>query len=252
MRIDDISCEVISTGLEHMKILLVASGNGGAHEFFLDVSDGRFPVLHQITSEDPGRIVASLTKSYQHAFDNTWFYPDMLKRLAAKTGGDEGSSPSDFVLDDVHNTGYFAAKRGRSARDHLWLVDVCKKEYSETVDDVENLCIGTREECGRTLAGGRSFDFEFPNKIEDLDAFVRKMFSPAMPFKLWGPKSGIHDGYVRVTAVDLHTGSPMDFEVADDMMRAYLFKGGCGNTVLRLFSCLRALCDSGVRCGQIR
>jgi len=155
------------------------------------------------------------------------------------------------IQDDIHNTGYFAVKRGKSVQDHLQLVDISKNEYSKTIKDVENLRIGVKQVEGRTLIDGKSFDFEFPNKIENLNLFIERMFNSAMPFKLWGIKSKIYDDYFKVMAIDLHTGSPIDFEIANDMMRVYLFKGNCGNTILRLFTNLQMYYDSNTVCSQL-
>ena len=310
---DEISCKVIGTGLNDIKILQVSIKNSSMHEFFLDVSDKRFFVLHtNDKSEDITKIINELTKDHHHTFDRTWFYYDMLKRLADKPGNsfkgfgvtysdkylrtaeDEdsdiddfslsisgslteemqqivatepkieritaynkvrirrgSSSLSNYVQDDIHNNGYFAVKRGKSVQDHLQLVDICKKEYSETINSVENLRIGVKEIENRTLVEGKPFDFIFPNKIENLDLFIEKMFNSAMPFKLWGLKSKIYDGYFRVLAIDLHTGNPIDFEIANDMMRVYLSKGNCGNTILRLFTNLQIYYDSKTACLQL-
>ena len=308
-----LSCKVVDTGLDNMKILRASTKNS-IHEFFLDVSDKRFFVLHtNDKSEDASRVIETLTKDYHHKFDNTWFYSDMLKRLADKSGNsfqgfgvsysdkflrstdDEDSdiedlnlsisgslaeemqqlvkntpsiertmaynkvrilrgskhSLTDSVQDDIHYTGYFAVKRGKSVQDHLQLVDFCKEEYAEKIDEVESLRIGVKEVEGRTLVEGKSFDFEFPDKIENLHLFIEKMFNSAMPFKLWGLKSKIYDGYFKIMAVDLHTGNPIDFEIANDMMRVYLFKGNCGNTILRLFANLQMYYDSNTACSQL-
>ena len=43
----------------------------------------------------------------------------------------------------------------------------------------------------------------------------------------------------------------MNFEVADDMMRVYLNKHGCGNTVMRLLCNLQARFGTGIRCRQV-
>ena len=77
------------------------------------------------------------------------------------------------------------------------------------------------------------------------------MFNSTEPFRLWGLKSKIHDGYFKITAVDLHAGTPINFEIADNLMRAYLFKGNCGNTILRLLANLQIHYDSRVACKQI-
>lgn len=160
-------------------------------------------------------------------------------------------SPSDSIQDDVTYNGYLSVKRGKSVQDHLHLVDVCRDDYSRMVERVEDSSIGVREVEGRTLVEGKSFDFEFGNPIEDLDLFIERMFNSTEPFKLWGLKSKVHDGYFKITAVDLHAGAPISFDIADNLMRAYLFKGNCGNTILRLLTNLQIHYDSRVACKQI-
>ena len=311
--INEIKCNVVDTGLENMKILQIHL-NDNICEFFLDVSDKRFLVLHtNDKSEDTNRIIGMLTKDHHHTFDNVWFYSDMLKQIANKSGnsfngfgvsysdkflrttdGDNsdiedlnlsingslaeemqhlvttrsnikrtmaynkirirrGSTHSlaDSVQDDIHNTGYFAVKHGKSVQDHLQLVDICKDDYSKVINQVEDCRIGVKEIEGRTIIEGKSFDFEFPHAIENLDMFIEKMFSSTMPFKLWGLKSKIHDDYFKIMAIDLHTGNPIDFEIANDMMRVYLFRGNCGNTILRLITNLQRHYDSNTTCTQL-
>lgn len=179
--------------------------------------------------------------------------PDIKKTMALNKvriwrGQD---SPSDSIQDDVTYNGYLSVKRGKSVQDHLHLVDICRDEYSKTVNRVEDSSIGVKTVEGRTLVEGKSFDFEFENPIEDLDLFIDRMFNSAEPFKLWGLKSNIHDGYFKITAVDLHSGSPINFDIANNLMRAYLFKGNCGNTMLRLLANLQIHYDSRIACKQI-
>lgn len=313
---DDLSCEIFDTGLNDLKILRVIGKKSGldSSEFYLETGDDRFFVLHtNDKSEITTRIVDSLTKDFHHTFDHTWFYSNMLKRLAEENGNhfkgfgvnysdkylrmDEdldsdiedltlsisgslaeqmekivekdpnierriafnkiriargrNNSITDSVQDDIHNTGYFSVKKGKSVQDHLQLVDIAKDEYHETISDVEDQRIGIKEIEGRTIVEGKSFDFEFPNPIENIPLFLERFFSSAQPFKLWGMKTKIYDDYFRIMAVDLHTGSPMDFEISKDMMRAYLFKGNCGNTILRLFTNLQMYYDSNTKCAQL-
>ncbi len=312
---ENISCEIINTGLDDMKILraFLKNSNMPTTEFFLDTSDERFFILHtNEKSNITSNIIEQLTKDLHHTFDNTWFYSNMLERLAKKQGnsfhgfgisysekilgeeettneiedltlsisgslagemqklmeGDEkikrrvaynkvrvvrGSHNSlqNSVHDDIHNNGYFAVKKGKSVQDHLHLVDIAKEEYANTIEDVEDQRIGLKQIEDRTLVEGKSFDFEFPNPIENIAVFLQKFFSSAYPFKLWGIKTKIYDDYFKIYAIDLHTGSPMDFEIAKDMMRAYLFKGNCGNTMLRLFTNLQLYFDSQTKCPQL-
>jgi len=196
-------------------------------------------------------ISGSLAEEMQHLVESK---PDIERTIAYnKVRVLRGSRNSvlDSVQDDVHNIGYFAVKRGKSVQDHLQLVDIAQNEYEETITHVEDQRIGFKTIGDRTLVEGKSFDFEFPNRIENLTLFIERMFNSAMPFKLWGIKSKIYDDYFKIMAVDLHTGSPMDFEISADMMRVYLFKGNCGNTILRLFTNLQLYYDSNTTCKQL-
>ena len=161
------------------------------------------------------------------------------------------ASGRGHVQDEVHNTGYFALKRGKSVADHLALIGLCREEYAKAVKHVESLRIGTELVDGKRLFGGRPFDFKFKNDIKDLDSFISKMFNSEIPFKLWGIKSAISEGYFKVLAIDLHTGSPLDFEIAGDMMRVYLHKDSCGNTILRLLTNLQMYHDAEDACLQV-
>lgn len=156
------------------------------------------------------------------------------------------AEPSNCIQDDVRYDGYFAVKHGESIQDHLHIVDYCTEEYSKTIRGIENERIGINDAGG--FLEGRPFYFEFPRPIEDVDLFIGRIFNSAHPFQLWGLKQKIRDGYYKILAVDLHTNSPMDFEITDRMMRAYIFKGNCGNTILRLLTNLQIYFDSQTKC----
>lgn len=307
---------VVDTGMDDVKILHAANG-GDPCEFFLDVRDKRYCLLHTNDRSDEARhAIRALAMDHRQAFDHAWFYSDMLKGFCGNAGNtfkgfgvkytnkliaedddadlgiedlqisisgslareiqglvekkkdvaramaynkvrvirrssDPGAPGQDFVHDDIDNTGYFVVKRGKSVDDHLALVNMCKDEYSRVVCGVEDMRIGVGREGGRATVEGSPFHLEFPNPIEDLDSFVPKMFNSAAPFRLWGFDTKIRDGYTKVLAVDLHTGSPLDFEITSDMMRVYLFKGSCGNTLMRLLTNLQVYYDSGTRCDEL-
>lgn len=163
-----------------------------------------------------------------------------------------GQDPtSGFIQDDLTYDGYLAVKRGKSVQDHLQLIDICRDEYSKTIKHIEESSLGVRTIDERTLVEGKSFDFEFKNTIENLDLFIERVFNSSDPFKLWGLKSIIRDDYYKITAVDLHAGAPINFEITGNFMRAYLSKGNCGNTILRLLTNLQIYYDSKVTCKQI-
>lgn len=164
---------------------------------------------------------------------------------------------SGHAQDEVQNTGYFAVRGGRSARDHLDIVDGSRKIYSRAVSGVEDCRLGPACGCasdaggGTTLVGGRALNFALPRTIADTERFVDMLFSCARPFRLGGIKSVVEPGYYRVLAVDLHTGDPLTFEIAAGMMRVYLSQGSCGNTIMRLLTNLQLLYGTGVACREV-
>ena len=294
-------CEVEDTGLDAVKILR-ARRCGAATEFFLDMEDRRFPLLHTNgRSGDTDGIVGELAGDDFHTFDNIWLHSAMLERLArmpgnssvglgaprrggllqaeggngAAAGGQDqgaadagpradaaarggariargsGADPRGFVQDDVRSNGRFAVRRGESVREHLRLIDMCRKEYAGAVAAVEKRRIGVDKRDGVMRVVGGQFDFQFGRSIEDLDAFISWMFSSTPPFMMWGTKFAIRENYFGVIAADLHAGARMHFDIAPDLMRVYLYMRGCGNTVLRLLTNLQLHHDAGTTCRQI-
>ena len=161
------------------------------------------------------------------------------------------SSPNDSIHDVISYDGCFSIQQGKSIQDHLQLVDIAKDEYSEIISNIESQSIGFKEIEGRTLFEGKSFDFIFHNPVDNLSLFMKNLFNSAQPFQLWGMKTKIHDDYFKVLAIDLHTGSPLDFEISNDMMRVYLFKGSCGSIILKLLTNLQIHYDSTIKCDQL-
>lgn len=160
--------------------------------------------------------------------------------------------PNDYVQDDIHNNGYFVVKRGKSIQDHLNLVDSCREEYAETVRTVEKSSIGAIQDADhRMRVNGDSFDFRFENEIKDIDLFISRMFNSAKPFRLWGLKTKVSNDHYKVTAVDLHASGSVQFDIAGNSMRVGIYKGTCGNTVLRLFANLQLHYDSKITCRQL-
>lgn len=161
------------------------------------------------------------------------------------------TSPLDYVQDDITFQGVFSVKSGKSVTEHISLVDMVKSDYKKQMKLIEDNSIGTRKIDGTMRIEGKAFDVEFKRSIPDWDTFLNKMFDSAGPFRLWGLKEKIYDGYTRVLAVDLHTGHPLDLEMTDGLIRVYLPQGSCGNTVLRLFVNLQQYFDSTIRCDEL-
>lgn len=154
---------------------------------------------------------------------------------------------SDFVTDELRHTGRLISKYGSSIDDHVSLVETTRKIYRNLVEAVERESIGTKQVEGRTLVEGRAFDLVLERQIENLEVFVDQLLAPDRPFRLWGLRNTISKEMSQVVAVDLHTGDPVDLEVMRDLIRIYLPKGACGNTVLRLYTNLQHTFDSAIR-----
>ena len=176
--------------------------------------------------------------------------PELSRKSAYRRVRISRGSSQKSIQDDVYSNGYFAVKYGKSISDHLDLINSCKKDYSKLINNIEDNSIGTKNVDGKILLDGDSFDFEFKHEIEDLELFISKMFNSTNPFKLWGLKSKIANDYYNVAAVDLHMGSPMNFNISKNNINVSLYKGYCGNTILRLFANLQIRFDSNLKCEQ--
>jgi len=155
------------------------------------------------------------------------------------------------VEERISNTGYFSIKRGRSIQDHLHIVGDCKDEYADMVANVEKCRMGMTLQGGSRTYGGHPIEIMYP-RVERLEQFVDTMFRATYPFRLWGIKIKRENDYYSVPAVDLHEGSPIDFEITPEFMRVYTRKGSCGNTILRLLTNLQTHYSASVSCEDLK
>lgn len=156
-----------------------------------------------------------------------------------------------YVKEQIGNIGRFAVEQGASINEHLDVVSGYKDEYSGVVSRVEDGMLGVENDHGFKSLKGAPFTIKFAKKIPDLEKFIDDVFNSREPFKLWGARQEISEGYYSVLGVDMHEGSSIDFEMADDMMRVYLHKGSCGNTLLRLFTNLQLRYDTRIECEEL-
>jgi len=159
--------------------------------------------------------------------------------------------PDDaFVEERIVNTGYFSIKHGKSIKSHLDIVNDCKEEYRKMIAAVEKCRMGTHAQSGHEIFEGRPIAITYP-KVNNLAQFIDNMFNAKKPFKLWGLKMLRNRGQYSVPAVDLHEGSAINFEITPSMMRIYLRKGSCGNTILRLLTNLQTHYSAQVKCSDL-
>jgi len=171
------------------------------------------------------------------------------RSVEVQRGGKRGFGK--YVREQITNTGCFSTEQGETIRDHLDAVAEYKDTYSGVVSRVEDGMLGVRDDHGSKALKGSPFSITFQKKVPDLERFIDGVFSSRAPFRLWGTRLEISEGYYSVLAVDLHEGSSINFEIADDMMRVYLHEGSCGNTLLRLFTNLQLRYDTRIRCEEL-
>lgn len=155
------------------------------------------------------------------------------------------------VLEDLGHNGRFALRRGRSVGDHMILVNQVKDDYIERVKEVEDHRIDAYKKDGFATIRGVPFEFEFSRDIDDWQPILARLFDAKDPFRVWGIRSKVRDGYYRILGVDMHTGHPLDIEVTDHLLRVYLPKNSCGNVIMRLFVNLQRYFDATITCNQL-
>lgn len=91
---------------------------------------------------------------------------------------------------------------------------------------------------------GQPMTILLTKEIENLEFFLDQLLSSKSPFRLWGICKFLKKNFIKINAVDLHTGHELNLEMTPEWIRIYLPKGSCGNTVLRLFTNIQHFYDS--------
>lgn len=154
----------------------------------------------------------------------------------------------EFCIDDVKFNGKVTA-RGTSYMAHRALLNCIRERYRQKVEETEAKFSIEIARVGRAGAEitGEPLIILFDPPLDDLEGFCDVVFSGGAPFRLCGLRAPVASHAVDVAAMDLHAGVPIDFEIMPDFMRVYVPRGGCGNTLLRLYSNLQRALDSTVR-----
>jgi hypothetical protein len=129
-----------------------------------------------------------------------------------------------------------------------------REKYSSKVRLIEEKCaIKINETDDQISVMGEPVFFNLKGaEINDLDNFCEVVFSGTQPFRIWGNvessgKKGT-DGECRlVSAVDMHTGGRIFFEIFHDLIGMYIYSGTCGNTVVRFFTNLQHTLSHSVK-----
>ena len=152
-----------------------------------------------------------------------------------------GNSVSDIKYDGKI-TGH-----GKSFQEHLAVTHKVYDQYTQQIRLVEDeyAMSGSFDGTMATLSGS-PITFNLHQEIQDLPHFCDGMFSGGAPFRLWGDPVRVSEKYYRVCALDLHSARTVGFELTTKFIRAYLPKGSCGNSILRLYTNLQARYDAQV------
>ena len=134
---------------------------------------------------------------------------------------------------------------GKSFISHTNLISRVHSEYSRSIKNIEEeLSIRYVEKEGTNSLEGHPIIISLSRKLIDINKFVSRVFSSALPFRLWGLPEIIGDDFIRVYAVDLHIGHELLFEISTDFIRIYLPTGTCGNTIARFYTNIQQYYDS--------
>ncbi len=134
---------------------------------------------------------------------------------------------------------------GKSFISHTNLISKVYSEYSRDIRNIEeDLSIRFVSKQGVHSLEGHPIIISLTRKLVDLPKFISRVFSSALPFRLWGLPEIIGDDFARVYAVDLHIGHKLLFEISTDFIRIYLPAGTCGNTVARFYTNIQQYFDS--------
>lgn len=153
---------------------------------------------------------------------------------------DEGGQ---VITDEVFYSGRVTA-RGNSYELHRGLVGRIVDAYTLRLASIEEEAALSITDEGGLM--GSTVVIQL-NGETDVDSIVNTVFSGTQPFRLAGIPLKLSDDYVSVRAVDLHSGSPLNFEIAPELVRAYVPAGVCGNTLLRLETNMQQYFDAAVR-----
>jgi hypothetical protein len=144
-----------------------------------------------------------------------------------------GDIEDDFAREEVNFKGKFTA-RGNNFPKHNKVVDSFYEKYSKLICFIE-------DEFGFDYSGqridGKPLIINYKEIDEEsFETTVKNWFKGKKPFRLWGDVDFEYDDFVKIKAVDLHTGHKLNFEIGLDFMRVYLPAASCGNTIARLIT----------------
>jgi len=149
----------------------------------------------------------------------------------------EDPNTESYIINELDQRGRLKAA-GNSISLHLQTVSAFLHEYKTFITMIEQAAKIHAVQQGGLY--GCPIVLEFPTPLRDFRGFVKALVSCKEPLKMWGLVNPVRDDYVRIEAVDLHSGSRLRMDVTTTYLRMYLGPDSCGNTVARLLRNLQA------------
>ena len=194
----------------------------------------------QLWSTNARRVLESLRAKGAFPNDTT------LSKIKVKFWLDR-ELDEEFSLDDIKYNGKITA-RGTSFQSHIALISSIYEEYANQIRKLEaEYALRTSQHDGRLSLHGQPINLLFERPIVDMEVFCESIFSCGEPFRLWGVPVRLGKNFYRVRAVDLHIGSPVQFEISREFIRVYLPAGSCGNSIIRLYTNLQHHYDAQIK-----
>lgn len=152
----------------------------------------------------------------------------------------------NFSITNVWHHGKLTA-RGTSFDAHAALTADLIARYASHVALIEDrYSIAYTSTNDLRRIDGNRLVFRFSRPINDIHLFASRVFSCARPFRFLGVVRERSDDLLLISAVDLHIGRTVFFEVRPLEVSLFLPRGACGNTVLRFYTNLQHHVDATV------
>ena len=148
---------------------------------------------------------------------------------------------NSYSKEKIQSYGKFTLTKTNSIDSHLTAVNKISKRYSKHIEKIESgNKIVTKIENNRLKIEGNFASIQLKKEIQNIELFIKTIFSGKAPFRLFGMPQKIDDNYYKIFAIDLHTTSKFDIEILPNELRIYLDEAACGNVIPRLLTNLQS------------
>ena len=179
-------------------------------------------------------------KAYQQLKYQYKIFPDvpLSSVIAERYDNELDTSARALIKSDGKITG-----RGTDFSAYLQIVNGTLDSYAHVINTLESkywlgLSPVRSDESVSLRLEGEPFCITFDSEI-DVESLIVAMFNCERPFKLMGEPEKLADNNYVIDAIDLHIGQPLAIDISPNMIRLYLYRGTCGNTIVRILRSLQ-------------